>query len=550
MDLLLGFIVAMSVTMVLIPPLMRVAGWAQVIDRPESRKVHTVPIPRVGGIAMAVGVLLALALWGHFDRSLQAYCCGILVLLGFGVWDDRVTLGWGAKFLGQASAVLIAMVWGGIRIASITASDRLPLPDWIAAPLTFFFLVGATNAINLADGLDGLAGGMALLCLGALALLALTFNNPFVGTVALVIAGAILGFLRFNTHPARVFMGDCGSQILGYSVAVLSVSLTQDPLTPVASALPLLLLGVPVMDTLMVMSERLFAGRSPFKADRTHIHHKLLALGFDHHEAVMVIYLLQGCLFVAAWFMRYDPDLTIVLAFAGFAAVLVVLLRLAAGRGWHWRTSAAGAAQSSSLQNHIEWLRAEQRLPRWSGYATGAAILGYCAIVLLRQPATANLYPLLLLSAAAVALNLAIRWRHAEANWIDKGALYLSAVLATYIDGRGVPATQPLHYLELVLFSILAVALVLRVWWSRDRQFSINPLDLLVIFTAVTVPNLPGSIASPQALGATVAKLVLLLYGLESLSVTGSGHWRWFSVAALLFLLGLAASSLAAAAGP
>ncbi|MDR3416938.1 MAG: hypothetical protein P4L83_12195 [Nevskia sp.] len=546
MDLLLGFIVAMSVTMVLIPPLMRVAGRAQILDRPESRKVHTVPIPRVGGIAMAAGVLLALALWGHFDRLLQAFYCGIFVLLVFGVWDDRVTLGWATKLLGQTLAVLVAMIWGGIRIASVTGADRLPLPPWVSAPLTFLFLIGATNAINLSDGLDGLAGGMSLLCLGALALLALTFGNPFVGTVALVIAGAILGFLRFNTHPARVFMGDCGSQILGYSVAVLSVSLTQDPSTPVSSALPLLLLGVPVMDTLVVMTERVVGGRSPFKADRNHLHHKLLALGFDHHEAVMVIYLLQAGLFVAAWFLRYQPDLTIVLAFGGFAAMLIMTLRLAARAGWRWRAPLTDTAPASRLGRHIEWLRAEGRLPRWTGYASGAAILGYGAIVLLRLPATGDLRTVLLLSAAAVGLNLAIRWRQPEANWVDKGGLYFGAVLAAYIDGRAPHPGQAVHYLELALFGTLALALLLRVWWLRDRQFSVNPLDLLVIFTAVTVPNLPGSVASPQALGATVAKLVLLLYGLELLSVTGSRRWRWFSVAALLFLLGCAAGSLAA----
>ncbi|MBV8063303.1 MAG: hypothetical protein JOY51_06880, partial [Nevskia sp.] len=113
MELMLGFVVAMSVTMVLIPPLMRVAGRAGVLDRPGARRVHLNPTPRVGGIAMAAGVLLALALWGHFDRTMQAYFAGLFVLAAFGVWDDRAELGAGAKFLGQALAVLLVMLWGG-----------------------------------------------------------------------------------------------------------------------------------------------------------------------------------------------------------------------------------------------------------------------------------------------------------------------------------------------------------------------------------------------------------------------------------------------------
>src|ERR1700756_2878616 len=141
MDLMLGFVVAMSVTMVLIPPLMRLAGRVGVLDQPGARRVHLTPTPRVGGIAMAAGVLLALALWGHFDRTMQAYFAGLFVLAVFGVWDDRAELGAGVKFLGQAVAVLLAMLWGGVRVVAFTGAERLPLPGWISAPLSFLFLI-------------------------------------------------------------------------------------------------------------------------------------------------------------------------------------------------------------------------------------------------------------------------------------------------------------------------------------------------------------------------------------------------------------------------
>jgi UDP-GlcNAc:undecaprenyl-phosphate GlcNAc-1-phosphate transferase len=532
MEMLYGFVVAMTVTMALIPLLIRIAQRAHIVDLPGPRKVHASPIPRVGGIAMAVGVLLALLLWGHFDHMMESFCAGVLILLVFGVWDDRVTLGPGAKFLGQALAAVIAMLWGGVSIASITLADRLMLPGWIAAPLTFLFLVGATNAINLSDGLDGLAGGMALLCLGALALLALTVGNLAVGLVALVVAGAILGFLRFNTHPARVFMGDCGSQILGFSVAVLSVQLTQDPQVPLSSALPLLLLGVPIIDTLMVMTERILAGRSPFKADRNHIHHRLLALGLGHHEAVMAIYVVQSMLFVLAWWMRYQPDAVNLAVFLGFAAALVGLLHLAAQRHRQHAARPAVARPASG-----RW-KALSQLPRWAAWSMGAALLVYAMAVwwLVATPAPDSQL-IAALIAAVLGISLALRWRQTTAGWFDKSALYLTAVLIVYLDDYDGLHGQLLHLTEWILFPLIAASAVILLRAPHQRWLSVNPLDILIIFLAVAIPNLPGSIVSPRAVAAIVAKLVLLLYGIEGFMIAIDRHWRWFSAAALAFLL-------------
>src|SRR5208283_5137445 len=275
MKTLLGFVLAMSLTMLLIPLLMRWAAPLGFLDQPEARKVHTTPVPRVGGIAMAVAVLLALLIWGITTPAMQALWAGIAILLAFGVWDDRRPLRAASKFVGQAIAALVMMGWGGLRISSLTLTERMMLPAWISLPLTFLFLVGCTNAFNLADGLDGLAGGMAILCLCGTALLAYTVGNNAVGSVAVLMVGALIGFLRFNTHPARVFMGDGGSQMLGFSAAVLALLLTQDQQIPLSTALPLLLLGMPIIDTLMVMSVRLLRGFSPFIADRRHVHHRL-----------------------------------------------------------------------------------------------------------------------------------------------------------------------------------------------------------------------------------------------------------------------------------
>src|SRR5262245_2058133 len=327
----------MTVTTALIPALMRLADRLHVIDVPGPRKVHARPIPRVGGVAMVAGALVPLLFWLEGGPTLQAYLAAALLLLLFGIWDDRVSLGYLSKFVGQIIAAIIVVEWGGVLIHSLTLTDRVELPDQLALPLTVLFLVGITNAINLADGLDGLAGGTTLLSCCAIAMLGMAIGDRFVATVAIVLAGSILGFLRYNTYPARIFMGDGGSQFLGFTVGVIAVLLTQSESAPISAALPLLLLGVPILDTLMVMVQRIAEGRSPFSADRNHIHYRLLGLGFDHHEAVVVIYLLQAALFLTAWFMRYESDLRIGLAFGAYAVLVLGALFGASRRGWRWR---------------------------------------------------------------------------------------------------------------------------------------------------------------------------------------------------------------------
>lgn len=538
MDLMLGFLLAMSVTMALIPPLMQAAARWQFLDAPGARKVHTTPVPRVGGIAMAAGTLLALLLSGEFAQPMPAYLAGVLVLLLFGVWDDRVTLSAGPKLLGQIIAVLLIMIWGDVTIATTTLMERHHLPHWVSWPLTFVFLIGVTNAINLADGLDGLAGGTTLLSLSALALLAFTSGTPFVGVVAIVIVGAILGFLRYNTHPARVFMGDGGSQILGFSAAVLAVVLTQDELTPLSSALPLLLLGIPIIDTLMVMTQRMLEGRSPLQADRNHIHHRLLALGFDHHEAVMGIYLLQASLFVTAWYLRYESDLTIIALFAALSLLTIGMLHVATAAGWRLRPlSGNGSPGSSRLQRLVTWLREPKHLPRVALLAIALCIGTYfvAVAIVLPQPSR-DVQSMAAIVAVAMAGLLAWRWRRLEAGWVEKAAVFLTLVIAVYFDRQTSTFLETTDAAQLTMFGALVIAIVIRFRLASDRRFRVTPLDILVIFIAVAVPNLPGSIISSATVGESIAKLVTLMYGVETLFAAAAFWWRLPSIGAFCFL--------------
>jgi UDP-GlcNAc:undecaprenyl-phosphate/decaprenyl-phosphate GlcNAc-1-phosphate transferase len=538
MDLVLGFLLAMSVTMALIPLLMQVAARFQFLDAPGQRKVHSTPVPRIGGIAMAAGTLLSLALAGQFAQPMPAYLAGVIVLLSFGVWDDRVALSAAPKLVGQFIAALLVMVWGGVSIDTTTLSERHLLPEWIATPLTLLFLLGVTNAINLADGLDGLAGGTTLLSLTALALLAFTSGAPFVGGVAIVIIGAILGFLRFNTHPARVFMGDGGSQILGFSAAVLAVVLTQNEATPLSSALPLLLLGIPIIDTLMVMTQRMAAGHSPFRADRNHVHHRLLALSFDHHEAVMAIYALQGTLFVIAWFLRYESDVTIVAVFTLVSLTTIGALQLATRFGWRWRAASHGNGVAvSTLGRVLSWLRQPERLPRWALMGIAAALAAYFMAMAGACPRPSDdVRVMAALLAACIGASVLLRWRLTEAAVFDKAALYVAIVMAVYLD-RQVQTVLEAHWmLQWLLLGLLVLSIIIRFRLASDRRFRVTPLDVLVIFIAIAIPNLPGSIATSATLGESVMKLIVLLYAVEALLGAAARWWRVPSLSALLFL--------------
>ena len=314
-------LLSVFITIALIPALMRLAFRLQFVDIPDARKQHGRPIPVVGGIAMAVGAVVPIFYWQQGSPFVNAWLIGSAILVVFGMVDDFRGLGPGVKFAGQIAAALVMIFYGGVEITHLgmLLPDEMLLPAWVAVPLTLVAIVGVTNAINLADGLDGLAGGLSMLIVACIGYLAYRQGNAQIGFVALALGGAIFGFLKFNTYPAQVFMGDTGSQFLGFSAIALSLKLTQGH-TALSPVLPLLLLGLPVMDTLYVFAVRLANGRSPFSADRNHFHHRLMGLGLHHSESVLVIYVLQTVLIVSAYFFRFHSDFLLLGGYLLFAA--------------------------------------------------------------------------------------------------------------------------------------------------------------------------------------------------------------------------------------
>jgi UDP-GlcNAc:undecaprenyl-phosphate GlcNAc-1-phosphate transferase len=411
------------------------------------------------------------------------------------------------------------------------------LPAWISLPITIFFLVGITNAVNLADGLDGLAGGTTFLCLCAVALLSSVGDHTANTALCLAFAGAILGFLRFNTYPATVFMGDAGSQLLGFAIGVLSLRATQNLATQVSASIPILLLAIPILDTLSVMMQRIAEGRSPFSPDKNHIHHKLLALGFGHHEAVMVIYTLQAALLIAAYFLRYESDLTILAFVTAFFVVTITAMQAAARFGWQLR--GAQPRTDSQLSRLVRIIQRPNLLPRFSYLAIVLGISFYAALIVLRTAALSSDIRALIVSLLVLALALLVMLRALSLSLVDKAALYVTATVLVYLDTLVLPVDHLMTILTWIAVSIAAAATALRLRLHKDRRFQITPLDLIVLFMALVVSGLPGAFNLPHGGALGIAKLLILFYSIEVLVSRSEDRAMWVRVAVVSALAGL-----------
>lgn len=262
------------------------------VDQPGGRRIHDHPIPRMGGLAISAAFLAAVLLLARLTPGVVGLLLGSLIILLMGAADDLTQLSPLRKLLLQLAAALTAMSFG-VRIEFISipggAEPFLALGR-LSAPLTLLWLVGCTNAVNLIDGLDGLAAGVSLISSLTLFEAALLAGQPNAALLLAALAGACLGFLPFNFHPAVIFMGDVGSQFLGFTLACVSVIGAFKLQTALTFAVPVLSLALPLADTAFSFFRRLLRGQSPFLADRGHFHHRLLALGFSQRQAAAVLY--------------------------------------------------------------------------------------------------------------------------------------------------------------------------------------------------------------------------------------------------------------------
>ncbi len=332
---LLCFISAFIITLITIPPIISLVKKYSLFDMPGARKVHSSPIPTMGGIAVIAGMMAALFLWFPFSSGVEQICFffSITVLFGLGILDDLTDLSAKYKFIVQvALATLIAL--SGIRITSFEGLFGITELS-LSAQYTFTILaiVGITNAFNLIDGIDGLAGGLGFMSLVTIGLFLTMSGDSNTALVAFALAGGIFAFLYFNFNPAKIFMGDTGSLVLGFVISVLSVRLMQVNVfsaTPVLSHAPVFVLGIvfiPVFDTLRVFALRIWNGRSPFDADRSHIHHLLTNQGFSHGFSAKLICFIHGFVLIEVYWLRNLRQEFIFLILFAFMLLVIFILK-------------------------------------------------------------------------------------------------------------------------------------------------------------------------------------------------------------------------------
>lgn len=285
------FLIPFLLTLFVTPLVIHLAVRFDCIDKPGKRRIHEHPTPRWGGIAFFIGILPVL-LFLQIDRQIAAYLISSLLLLTMGGIDDWRHVGWKVKFFGIILAITIIIFGGGVVIDSIGTYGSYGKIELgiLSIPFTYFGIAGVTNAINLIDGLNGLAGGVSLIAFLFIGIAAYLSGNYVLAVISIAFVGALGGFLRYNFPKARIFMGDSGSLFLGFSLAVFSVFLTQNPKFHIEPMFPVMVLLIPIFDTLRIILVRAFNLKNPFKADKTHLHHLLVRRGVSSVSAVIFLW--------------------------------------------------------------------------------------------------------------------------------------------------------------------------------------------------------------------------------------------------------------------
>jgi UDP-GlcNAc:undecaprenyl-phosphate GlcNAc-1-phosphate transferase len=516
MFFLTTLLISILITIVVMPYSRELAKRLQALDKPGHRKVHDHIMPRCGGMAMAIGACLPILLWSPKTHFVQGILLGGLILVSFGVVDDIKDLKPEIKLLGQTMAALIVTLVGDVKINDLGSFNLsgAALSDWVAIPLTVFVIVGVTNATNLADGLDGLAGGIALLIFLCIGYLGVTQRDWVLVMIAIAAGGSVLGFLRFNSYPAQLFMGDAGSQLLGFVGIVLAIKVVQQSPT-ISVILPLIIFGIPILDTFTVMVRRISKGRSPFAADRNHFHHQLIAMGFYHTEAVLTIYLTQAMLILFAIAYHGLNDWILLLSYLLFAGIVLGAFYL--------------CHKTKYRINHAHFLIvAKARLQPFKDrgqiirLSFGIVKIGLPVLLIfnaLVHPHDNRFYSILSVSFLLVLL-LAWFFNKLILNRISKIALYFFTPFLIYNCDVGLYSkfshTFVSLYNTLYLMLLVAVFLTMKLT-RRSNGFKSSTLDFLVIFVILLIPNLPDVALQGYLLGLVSVKTVILYYSYEVL---------------------------------
>jgi UDP-GlcNAc:undecaprenyl-phosphate GlcNAc-1-phosphate transferase len=309
MDVLWGFLVAFAVVVVLTPGVGEVARILGVVDEPgEKRRMHLRAVPRLGGLALFLGFFVAALAFLDLDGPYRGILLGAALATTLGMVDDFRGLPWWLKLGGQWAAATVPVLAGvAIDRFSFPLLGVHELPAWLGVILTLVWIVAIMNMVNLLDGMDGLAAGICAIAGATFAVLALSLGRPEAAVLSAIVAGGCIGFLRHNFYPARIFMGDSGSQLLGFTLAAVAIQGTLKTAATIALFFPLLALAVPIVDTSFVIAKRLKYGRPLHEPTPWHLYHRFRDIGFTQRRAALYFYAWGGVLAGSALATRFVP---------------------------------------------------------------------------------------------------------------------------------------------------------------------------------------------------------------------------------------------------
>lgn len=303
-NIFIPFIISMIISLIMTPQIRKLAIKVGAVDIPkDNRRVHKKPMPLMGGLAMYISIIITSLIFLPIDKTLISIIIGGTIILISGMIDDIKELSPRMKFLFQIIAAVVLII-GDVKIEAITnpftKTSKLINLGVFSVPITIFWIVGITNTLNLIDGLDGLAAGVAMISSLSFLAVANKFNYIPVIIMSSIIAGSCLGFLPYNFNPAKIFMGDTGALFLGFLLAALSIEGVMKSVATIAVVVPIIILGVPIFDTTFAIFRRLLNGRSIAEADKGHLHHRLLAMGYSQKKTVLILYSISAVFGVCA----------------------------------------------------------------------------------------------------------------------------------------------------------------------------------------------------------------------------------------------------------
>lgn len=488
------FICALTTSLVMIPPMSNLAVRVGGIDRPDERKVHNSETPRLGGIAIFCAFLFSTLFFVEIDRQVKGFMAGAVVIFLTGLADDITNIKPIHKLLGEIIAAVTAIISGDMVIKTLghpLGFFEIKL-GFFAIPFTVFAVVGVMNAINLIDGLDGLAGGVSAIACLALAALSWKIGNQQLLGLIVAVLGSILGFLCYNTYPATIFMGDSGSLFLGYCMGFLSVLLLTKSQSIISPITPLIILGVPILDTLVVMVRRLKQGKKISSPDKTHIHHRLLDLGFGHKFSVLLVYGVSYILSAVAVICYKVPDhllaASLVIFFIVFYAILHYLTKKILLQDMSFLQSDQSIGDTQAYRRII----CLSRHIRLSIKYLLVIFIGLSVIIPPTYPTLVSLMASLLIVFILIFFFLGHQW----SNLILQVVIYLGGALIIFavenygykIKYLGYSLTTYSHAIFVILCTLEGFKIFLR---KRTSNLMSSPFEYFIFFVLISISLIP-----------------------------------------------------------